>query len=94
MATVPYYTFPPACSQSGSAMTDIRDVYITNDGSNIYVRVDNASGALSAFNTTPKFALLVYAQDFNHRHRSAHDSTGEYGRNARPPDELPGRPLE
>jgi GH15 family glucan-1,4-alpha-glucosidase len=76
---VPYYTFPKGVSQSGSGMTDLRDVYISNDANNIYVRVDNDSGTLSAFNTSPKFALLVYAQDFNHGSGTS-SSTGEYGR--------------
>ncbi|MBN9621323.1 MAG: hypothetical protein J0H43_16600, partial [Actinobacteria bacterium] len=53
---------------------------ISNDASNIYVRVDNASGSFSAYNTTPKFALLVYAQDFNHSSSLTSSSTGEYGR--------------
>jgi hypothetical protein len=76
---VPYYTFPKGVSQSGSGMTDLRDVYISNDANNIYVRVDNDSGAFSAFNASPKFALLVYAQDFNHGSGTS-SSTGEYGR--------------
>lgn len=76
---IPYYDYPAGVSQSGSAMTDIRRVYISNDASNIYLRVDNASGALSGFNTTPKFALLVYAQDFNHSGSLTTRSTGEYG---------------
>ncbi len=77
---VPYYTFPKGVSQSGSAMTDIRDVYLTNDASNIYVRVDNDSGAFSAYNTAPKFALIVYAQDFNHSGSLTSRTTGEFGR--------------
>lgn len=78
--SIPYYTFPKGVSTSGSAMTDIRDVYISNDASNIYVRVDNDSGAFSAYNTTPKFALLVYAQDFNHSSSVPSTTTGEFGR--------------
>lgn len=77
---IPYYTFPKGVSTSGSAMTDIRDVYISNDASNIYVRVDNDSGAFSAYNTTPKFALLVYAQDFNHSGALTSRTSGEFGR--------------
>jgi hypothetical protein len=78
--SIPYYTYPKGVSTSGSGMTDIRDVYISNDANNIYVRVDNDSGAFSAYNTTPKFALLVYAQDFNHSSSLTGRSTGEYGR--------------
>ncbi|MBR7829843.1 hypothetical protein KDK95_26295 [Actinospica sp. MGRD01-02] len=77
---VPYYTFKSGVSESGSSMTDIGDVYISNDASNIYVRVDNTSGAFSAYNTSPKFALLVYAQDFNHSSSLTGTTSGEYGR--------------
>ena len=78
--SIPYYTFPKGVSTSGSAMTDIRDIYLSNDASNIYVRVDNDSGAFSAYNTTPKFAVLVYAQDFNHSGSLTSRTTGEFGR--------------
>jgi GH15 family glucan-1,4-alpha-glucosidase len=76
---IPYYDDPAGDSASGSTMSDIRRVYISNDASNIYLRVDNASGALSGFNTSPKFALLVYAQDFNHSGSLSTRSSGEYG---------------
>jgi hypothetical protein len=77
---IPYYTFPSGASSSGSTMTNIGDVYISNDASNIYVRVDNSSGAFSAYGATPKFALLVYAQDFNHSTSLTGTTSGEYGR--------------
>jgi len=77
---IPYYTFPSGASTSGSAMTNIGDVYISNDASDIYVRVDNSSGAFSAYGATPEFALLVYAQDFNHSTSLTGTTSGEYGR--------------
>ena len=77
---IPYYTFPSGASTSGSAMTNIADVYISNDASDIYVRVDNSSGAFSAYGATPEFALLVYAQDFNHSTSLTSTTSGEYGR--------------
>ena len=77
---IPYYTFPSGASTSGSSMTNIGDVYISNDASNIYIRVDNTSGAFSAYNTSPDFALLVYAQDFNHSTSLTGTTSGEYGR--------------
>ncbi|HWG27531.1 hypothetical protein [Actinospica sp.] len=76
---IPYYTFPAGKSASGSAMTNIGDAYISNDASNVYVRVDNSSGAFSAYGATPKFALLVYAQDFNHSTSLTGTTSGEYG---------------
>jgi hypothetical protein len=39
-------------------------VYVANDGSNLYLRVDNAANQLSAFQQLPLFALRVYSQDF------------------------------
>jgi GH15 family glucan-1,4-alpha-glucosidase len=77
---IPYATTAKANSLSGSAMTDIRRVYVTNDATNLYVRVDNSSGAFSGFNTAPKFGLLVYAQDFNHSGLLTSRSIGQYGR--------------
>jgi GH15 family glucan-1,4-alpha-glucosidase len=74
----PFYD-DPAGDATGSTMTDIRRVYVSNDATYIYVRVDNASGGLSAFNTTPKFALLVYAQDFNHSGALTSRSVGMNG---------------
>lgn len=76
---IPFYDDPAGDEGSGSSMTDIRRVYVSNDANYIYVRVDNASGSLSGFNTAPKFALLVYAQDFNHSGSLASRSAGEYG---------------
>jgi GH15 family glucan-1,4-alpha-glucosidase len=66
-------------STSGSSMTTIRRLYLANDGSNLYLRIDNASGALSAYNTAPDFAVLVYAQDFSHSSSIPATSTGFYG---------------
>ncbi len=76
---IPYYDGQPADSGSGSAMTDVARVYMSNDASNIYLRIDNASGAFSAFNTAPEFAVLVYAQDFNHSSSLSSSSTAFYG---------------
>ena len=76
---IPYYDGNPAGSASGSAMTSITRVYASNDSSNLYVRIDNASGALSAYNTLPKFAMLVYAQDFNHSGSLYTTTTGYFG---------------
>ena len=39
------------------AMLRIKRVYITNDSNCIYIRLDNGSGAFSAFAQQPVFAL-------------------------------------
>lgn len=76
---IPYYDGNPAGSASGSAMTSIARVYTANDSNNLYVRVDNASGALSSYNTSPYFGVLVYAQDFDHSSSLYTSTTGYYG---------------
>lgn len=76
---IPYFDANPAGSASGSKMTSVTRVYASNDTSNLYVRVDNASGALSAYNTSPYFAVMVYAQDFNHSGSLSSTTKGFYG---------------
>lgn len=75
---VPYYKDALSDSASASADTDIGRVYVSNDANNLYVRIRNRSGQLSAFNTAPRFAILVYAEDFKHG-AAASKSTGLYG---------------
>ncbi len=38
---------------------------ITNDYTNIYLRVDNAAGTFSSYQQQPLFALRVYSQNFS-----------------------------
>jgi len=77
---IPYYTSPIGNETSGSAITDIKNVAVANDASNIYVRVDNASGALPGYNTAPKFAVNVYAGDYSGNASTPTSSTAMYGR--------------
>ena len=90
---VPYYTFPKGVSQSGSGMTDLRDVYISNDANNIYVRVDNDSGALSAFNTDTQVRVAGLRSGLQPRLRHVEIDRRIRPR-AGPSDELPGRQVE
>jgi GH15 family glucan-1,4-alpha-glucosidase len=60
---VPYFVGPQSPS-SAPPMLRIKRVYITNDSNCIYIRLDNGSGAFSAFAQQPVFALNVYSQDF------------------------------
>ena len=76
---IPFYDGNAAGSTSGSTMTTVKRIYASNDASNLYVRMDNASGSLSAYNTAPKFAMMIYAQDFNHSGSIYSTSTGFYG---------------
>ncbi|MFC5469541.1 glycoside hydrolase family 15 protein [Cohnella suwonensis] len=76
-SNVPYYLDNNA-SVSGSGDTDIQRVYISNDASNLYVRIKNKSGSLSAYNTAPRFAMMVYAEDYKHG-AAASLGTGMYG---------------
>ena len=76
---IPFYDGNPAGSASGSKMTSIARVYAANDSTNLYLRVDNMSGALSAYNTQPEFAILIYAQDFDHSGSLHSTTTGYFG---------------
>lgn len=76
---IPYFTSPVGNSASGVSTTDIRNVAIANDSSNIYVRVDNAAGTLPGFNTTPRFAVNVYAGDYSGNSATPTSSTAMYG---------------
>lgn len=62
-SNVPYFVGPQTASGS-SAMCRIKRVYLTNDGTNLYLRVDNVAGSFSAYRAQPAFALRVYSQDF------------------------------
>jgi hypothetical protein len=76
---VPYYLDKTGDSVSGSAQTDIKRVYLSNDSSNIYIRIDNTLGTLPAFNTEPKFGIMVYSEDYNHSGSIPSLGTGFYG---------------
>ncbi|MFT4028276.1 MAG: glycoside hydrolase family 66 protein [Protaetiibacter sp.] len=78
-SNVPYYRSATASSQSGAAMSNIDKLYITNDASNLYIRIDNDSGSLSSYGSTPKFAVQVYSEDFDHGGGISTKSTGFYG---------------
>ena len=76
---VSYFLDVTGDASAGGSMTDIRKVYVTNDSSNIYMRVDNVSGALSGYATEPKFAMFVYAEDYNHSGTVPALTTGYFG---------------
>lgn len=61
---VPYYLDEEGDSVSGDATTDIRNVAISNDSNNVYVRIDNVSGSLPGYQTQPLFATHVYSEDY------------------------------
>jgi len=77
---IPYFVSKVGDETSGVSTTDIKNVAVANDASNIYVRVDNASGALPGFDTTPRFAVNVYAGDYSGNAGTATSSTAMYGR--------------
>jgi GH15 family glucan-1,4-alpha-glucosidase len=62
-SSVPYLLGPQSAFRS-SPMCEIKRVYTSNDSANIYLRIDNASGAFSLYQEQPLFALRVYGQDF------------------------------
>lgn len=66
-------------SVTGSATTQVRRAYLANDASNLYVRLDNASGTLPGYNTSPLFAVMIYSQDFAGSTTTASTTKGFYG---------------
>ena len=77
---IPYYVSQTGNSTSGSSTTDIKNVAVANDANNIYVRLDNVAGTLPGYNTTPKFAINVYAGDYSGNGATPTSSTAMYGR--------------
>ncbi|MCF6093617.1 hypothetical protein L1765_06395 [Microaerobacter geothermalis] len=77
-SNVPYYHDKIGDTASGSGDTDIAKIYVSNDTNNLYVRIKNQSGQLSGFNTPPRFAMLVYADDFKGGTAKS-SSNGMYG---------------
>ncbi len=78
-SAVPYYVSPIGNEASGDATTDIRNVAVANDDNNIYVRIDNASGSLPAYQGSSKFAVNVYAGDYSGSTGTATSTKGLYG---------------
>ncbi|SDN52201.1 hypothetical protein SAMN04487897_10352 [Paenibacillus sp. yr247] len=76
-SNVPYYLNNKA-STSGSGDTTITKAYVSNDASNLYIRVKNKSGVLSAYNTAPRFGVMVYGEDYKHG-AAASSSSAMYG---------------
>lgn len=77
---IPYYTSQIGNEASGVSTTDIKNVAVANDANNIYVRLDNASGSLPGYNTSPKFAINVYAGDYSGSGSTPTSSTAMYGK--------------
>jgi len=89
---IPYFVSQLGNETSGSATTDIKNVAVANDASNIYLRIDNAAGTLPGYNTTPRFAVNVYAGDYAGNPATPTSSTAIYGRPlSRPAAYLVGR---
>ncbi|WP_052807037.1 glycoside hydrolase family 15 protein [Mesobacillus subterraneus] len=75
---VPYYKDNMGDTISGAGETDINKVYISNDSSNLYIRIKNKSGSLPGFNTSPRFAMMVFSEDFKNA-AIEKKGTGLYG---------------
>ena len=73
------YTSYSAVNTAGTSMSTIARLYAANDNNALYLRIDNASGSLSDYNSTPLFATFVYAQDMQHSSSVPETQTGFYG---------------
>ncbi len=49
-----------------AAASTVNKVYACNDDAALHLRIDNAARALPAFGAAPKFAIRIYAQDFDY----------------------------
>lgn len=78
-SSIPYFVSRIGNEASGDGDTDIKNVAVTNDANNIYIRIDNASGSLPAYNTAPKFGVNVYAGDYSGSGSTATSTTALYG---------------
>ncbi len=62
---IPYYKDAIGDNTAGNSTRDIEKVYITNDATNIYIRVDNVGDTLPGYNVSgDKFIMAVYSEDF------------------------------
>lgn len=88
-SSVPYYVHQ--FKDPSPSNTHIKNIAISNDANNIYVRVDNTSGTLPGFTTSPKFAVQVYSEDYNHNAATPSSGSGMYGTLSRPMSYMVGR---
>jgi GH15 family glucan-1,4-alpha-glucosidase len=64
---IPYYLDARNDNTAGDSSRDIAKVYIANDATNIYVRLDNVGKTLPGYNeANDKFMVAVYSEDFKH----------------------------
>ncbi|MHB1681810.1 MAG: glycoside hydrolase family 15 protein [Bacilli bacterium] len=79
-SSVPYFVKRTASTPGGSQMAAVKRVFISNDSSNLYIRIDNMSGALTDYNTAPLWGVTVYTEDFNHSSSVPASADALYGR--------------
>ena len=73
---VPYFTATPPGGTPADADTVVRDVAPANDDANVYLRIDNTSGSLPAYQAAPEFGVDVYSADFTGAAGTATTTTG------------------
>jgi GH15 family glucan-1,4-alpha-glucosidase len=73
---VPYFTDPTGDARNGDPDTDIRNVAVANDSGSVYLRVDNTSGHLPAYQTSPAFGVDVYSGDLSGNASTPTTTTG------------------
>lgn len=78
-STVPYFLKRTTSTPGGSEMAAVKRVFISNDASNLYIRIDNMTGTLSDFNTAPLWGVAIYSQDFNGSPSAATSANALYG---------------
>jgi GH15 family glucan-1,4-alpha-glucosidase len=59
---IPYFALPGA-SRGRYPASSLARCWIANDGSNLFLRIDNVAGTLPQFAADPRFAVSVYSAD-------------------------------
>ena len=88
-SAIPYFVH--RFTDSNPANNHIKNVAISNDANNLYIRIDNTSGTLPGYNTAPLFAVQIYSEDYNHSNSVPSSATGMYGTLDRPMSYLVAR---
>jgi GH15 family glucan-1,4-alpha-glucosidase len=74
--SVPYFTAAPPVTPSADPDTVLRSVAAANDENDVYLRLDNTSGHLPAYQAAPEFGVDVYGGDFSGASGTSTTTTG------------------
>ena len=79
-SNVPYFLKRTTSTPGGAELAAVKRVFISNGVHNLYIRIDNMTGTLPNFDTTPLWGVTVYSQDFNGSSSVPISANALYGR--------------